>query len=123
LDRGGELVWSRPINRAGASRPLRMALGPEGRIYVIGELVGDADFGRGTIPAVSAAKQHFVASFDLDGENRWGLLFGGLGNLTPHDVTVDEAGTVLTSFSFTDTVMIGDGRYTPGDPPATMVVR
>lgn len=122
LDPAGEVVWTRPINHAGPSRPWQIERGPDGRIYVAGAVYGDADFGRGSIPAASSSVQHFVASFDADGENRWGVLFGGLTGLSSGGLSVDDAGDILTSFSTYDVVTVGGDVYTPS-PSAAMVLR
>jgi hypothetical protein len=107
LDSDGTAIWAARIGDAANQLevPIELAIDHQDNVYLYGVMVGSFTIGNDTYAADGA--DGFIASFDGDGNPRWGRLIGGSGNQRLRGLAVDPAndeivvaGFYTDSFSF-----------------------
>lgn len=101
----GALRWAKHFGATGIDAARAVAAAPDG-VAVAGSFDGTIDFGDD--PLVSAGgRDAFVAYYDDWGTLLWSQRFGGPGDDEVAALSVDLAGSVLLTGSFTGTIDLG----------------
>jgi hypothetical protein len=82
-------------------------------IYVAGIFLGETDFDPGPdldLHNSNGEKDAFLSKFDTDGNFRWARTFGGSGNDEAYDIGINQAGNILITGKFSNSV-----DFDPGD--------
>ena len=80
--------------------------------FVTGYFQGAVDFGGGALTSTSGSTDIFVAKFSAAGTHLWSRRFGGTEEDIGLAIAADEAGNVLVTGFFEDTVDFGGGALT-----------
>jgi hypothetical protein len=87
-----------------------VAVGPDGNVFVGGELLSAADFGGGPLVSDPAnGNDAFLVSYSKEGKHRWSKRFGGSSYDRFFGLGVDAAGNVYATGEFTPGTDIGAG--------------
>lgn len=87
----------------------------QGGVYVSGTFAGTLDLGGGPLQAVGSDDM-YLARLDGDGEHRWSMRFGEIGQQpTPMVVSAPDGGVVLFR-EFVGTIDLGDGLRVADGP-------
>jgi hypothetical protein len=105
MDCPGDVVWAEGYGAPGADLGARVAVAPNGEIYVVGEQSGPIDFGGG--PKTGAA---FVIKLGPAGNHLWST---ALPNCSRPRVAVGADSTPVLTAVHSDTVTLGPETY-PG---------
>jgi hypothetical protein len=111
----GEHLWSHAFDAPGAG--FGVATDNAGAVIMAGNLLGDADFGGGSLGVVYPENECavFVAKFNPSGGHTWSHRFGGSDSCDEaFDVAVDSAGDVWMTGFFEAGVDFGGGPL-PGN--------
>ena len=102
LSAAGNLLWVRQAGGPGLDRGIRLALGTNGRLIVVGQFMATADFQGTLLSAQGGSVDLFVASLDAGtGQQQWVLQGGGLtGFDRPAGVSVAPNGDVVVAGEF-----------------------
>ncbi len=103
LDASGNDRWVWGAGGAERDDARRIAIGPDGNLYVAGRFGGTVDFGNGPVSAKSG-DDIFVLSLTPAGALRWVKDFGGTGADSPSGIAVTSDSTVVVGGLFSDTV-------------------
>lgn len=106
----GDLQWAVPFIGPGFDRGDRIAVDPNGNIYVGGLLSNTLDFSNTTATS-NGGIDIFFASFDSDGDLRWETHFGGASSDICYGVYAD-GDELLAVGHFNGTVDFGFGNVT-----------
>jgi len=111
FSQGGLHKWSLSFGSPKIEDLSRVAIGPDGAIFVI---VGFQDtINLGGDDLTSAGNTDIaLAKFSHFGRFEWGIRLGGPSSETPAGVTVDPEGNIFVSGSFSDTAIVGDQSIT-----------
>jgi PKD repeat protein len=109
FDTNGNHIWSRQIGTANSEDQARgVAVDASGNVVVAGYVMGATDFGGGSVAIVGNANGYVAKYSAATGAYSWAKLFTGANTDSYGDaVTVDGAGNVLVSGSFTVTTDFG----------------
>lgn len=114
-DATGNWMWAKgfqtlPNSTTDASIPQAIAIDAMGDVIVTGYFSGETDFG-GTSINVSNAEM-FVAKLDgINGDLKWVISGGGIGDQQATDVVVDAAGNIFVSGVTQNNVRFGTNSY------------
>ncbi len=99
-DRDGYLEWVRTASSSGVDIARGVAIGPEGSVYVVGNIGGETvfDSADGRIETVSShgPEDGFVARYDEAGVLDWVFAYGGEAKSTLRDVCLLGNGDIAT---------------------------
>jgi hypothetical protein len=128
LDPNGKVLWSRFTDQATQTYAWGLAVDDSGNVWVAGSLwSGSIDFGEGSTPTERVSSGMYYAKLDPNGKplfvrafdvtkSKFSPSFGG--------IFVDAKGNaVALAPTLTGSVDLGGKMLTPGDTPATFVVR
>ena len=110
LNVDGNFAWAFNIGGPQQELALGMDVSSDGNVYITGFFNDTVDFDPGagvdqrTAPGGS---QGYVLNLDSNGEYVYATVFGGAGNVTAYDVSVNSGGEVFAAGSFTNDVAIG----------------
>jgi hypothetical protein len=99
--------WARSFG--GGSEAYSGAVDRDGNILVTGFFTGTIDFGGGPLESVDGGDDVFVVKLSPLGRHLWSRAYGGAGSDYGLNVAVDDAGDVVVTGVFTETVDFGDG--------------
>ncbi|MBP6390334.1 MAG: gliding motility-associated C-terminal domain-containing protein [Flavobacteriales bacterium] len=104
LDASGALVWWQQGGGTGLDRGLRLTLGPNNTLTVVGQFMATADFQGETLTSQGGSVDLFVCQLNAaDGTQQWIKSGGGLtGFDRPADVSVSSAGQIVVTGEFRD---------------------
>ncbi len=100
--------WSKCFGGTSLDYGQKVAIDPNGNVFVTGCFKEEADFGGGPM-ASTGGKDIFLVKFDPSGNHLWSGAFGGTGDDEGLDVIVDQAGNVIITGQFSETVDFGGG--------------
>jgi gliding motility-associated-like protein len=114
LDNAGNFVWVKQLDSGTPSFGNRSgSIDGSGNIYLMGNLVGTADFdpGAGSFNLTSSAGSVdiFVCKLDNDGKFVWAKRMGASGEERANCISVDPLGNVYTTGYFRNTVDFDPG--------------
>lgn len=107
LTAGGALGWARDIGDSGADSVRGVATDATNNVIVTGWFADDVDIDPGagvTVLSSLGERDALVAKYTSAGALTWGRSFGGIGIDNGAAVTVDGAGRVYVTGSFSDVV-------------------
>ncbi|MFZ6183941.1 nucleotide-binding protein [Nannocystis pusilla] len=107
FDSGGNAMWAKRFGNGASQIGRGLAIGGGGRVTLVGEMSGSADFGGG--PLMTAQVFGFAAQFESDGSHRWSKMLGQAGGALPLNVATDGTGNVLVTGNFTNMCDFGGG--------------
>ncbi|MFO0756804.1 MAG: SBBP repeat-containing protein [Byssovorax sp.] len=103
---GGGCLWSKTFGNLGAgnnvSEVKSVASDAAGNVYLLGYLIGSADFGGGVLTSASVGESDvLIAKYSPAGAHLWSKRFGAAGNQYARSIAVDSQGNaVITGFFF-----------------------
>lgn len=110
-DASGGHLWSYRIGGPGADFVVRHAVDDLGDVTLTGSFRDSVDFGNGTVTSAGSS-DIFVSRYSSDGHRSWSVQFGGLGGDNGAGVTIDAAGDIVLTGSFSHVVDLGGGELT-----------
>ncbi|AKT43310.1 hypothetical protein [Chondromyces crocatus] len=105
FDPKGELVWSHVLTE---TRPYDVAFDGAGSVIVAGALLGQTDFGGGSLAPADEARL-FLVKLDGDGKHLWSQRFGPSDEYPSAALTVKDGGEILLAATMTGTADVGGG--------------
>ncbi len=113
LDPNGNFIWARTFGGNYEDVGMSIAFDHIGSIFVTGWFKGSVDFdtsqGTTDIHTSSGQTDIFIEKLDASGNFSWARTFGGADYDYANTIVVDNAGNVLTSGSFLQTVDFDPG--------------
>jgi hypothetical protein len=107
--------WPKMFGGSDSDFVRAMALGPDGRLILAGEMRDQWDFGTETLEtAVIGGRTALMMSFEPDGTPLWGRVLGGLGHTHAHGVAVSPSGTIATCGTKQSPLTHGDNVQSEG---------
>lgn len=106
FDSTGAFKWAHAFGSTSSDSAYDVALTADGGCVVVGEVTGDADFGAGVLSALGGTDA-FIAAYDSGGNLSWAELFGGPGNETGRDLSVNANGDIFVGGFFNGTAVFG----------------
>lgn len=102
FDLNGNLIWAKGMGGAASESLGEVALGPEGNIYLVGRLNGEADFDPSGFDyfLTSPGQDAFVAALNAQGEFVSARTWGGTSVDYSVGVATDAAGNVYVTGNF-----------------------
>jgi hypothetical protein len=114
----GDIAWARHLGNASDQVAHALTVNGNGHLFLAGKLAGALDIDGHTI-ASGGSSDIYLASFDADGQLRWGKSFGDAGEQTgPLFLAPTPAGGVVLAGAFSGTVDFGGGARTAGGEDA-----
>lgn len=104
-------VWSRTVGGPTNCSVDAIALEPSGNIITTGGFRGTTNFGGDTFSSVGSYDA-YLAKFDPNGSHIWSRAFGSPGYDGGSGLSVDDAGNVLVTGSFQDSISLGGSVLT-----------
>ena len=123
LDSTGALLWWAQGGGPGIDRGIKLCVGGNGMVAVVGEFMGTATFGGTTLISQGGSQDLFLALFDAaTGTMQWIDDGGGtLAGDRPYGVTIAPSGNVTMAGEFRGTSAIGSATLTSMLDPNTML--
>lgn len=109
-DRHGNPIWTRQFGDSSNQYAGDLVVGSDGDIVLVGRAFGIIDLG-GTPLDARGTDDVFIARFDADGNHRWSTMVGGIDPERSERVTVDPAGDVYVTGTFTGDATFGDLQF------------
>lgn len=110
LDPAGNAVWGKRFGNNASQIARGLAIDGDGRVTIVGEMGGSADFGGG--PITTAQTYGFIAQFESDGSHVWSRMLGYAGGAQPAAVATDGVDNVLVTGYFVNICDFGGGPLT-----------
>ena len=108
----GDVAWVKTFGGPSDDMVFRIALDPQGSIFVLGTFVYEASFGGDKFKAAGNSDSDIVlAKYDADGNHIWSKRFGNAFNDVAGGLAVDQAGNVTFTGSFDQSIQVGDKEY------------
>ncbi len=92
LDAGGSYSWIKTAGGTRVDRALAAAATPDGKLFVTGQINGEATFGAAKFKPKNTYHDAFVARYSPSGSVVWVRGAGGLGTDVGQNIAVDSAG-------------------------------
>ena len=92
LDAGGAYAWVKTAGGAKVDRALAAAATADGKLFVTGQVNGEASFGAAKVKPNSSYHDAYVARYSPSGSVVWARGAGGLGTDAGQNIAVDSAG-------------------------------
>jgi outer membrane protein assembly factor BamB len=108
LDPMGKCEWAKSYGNDLIQYAQAMQVDSEGNVAVVGEFVGDVNFGKGVISG-TGDRDAFVLMLDKDGETLWSERFGGPDLQGAQVVVFDGSGGLIVAGRFAGSVDFGVG--------------
>jgi hypothetical protein len=112
----GSCIWSKAFGVAGVgniSEVKALATDAGGNVYMLGYLIGTANFGGGNLSSTTPGESDvLLAKYGPDGAHLWSKRFGGASNQYARGAAVDSQGNVIITGFFFGTVDFGGGLLT-----------
>jgi len=118
----GEHLWSTSYGGQGNAAGHSITIDGTGDVLTTGTFMVAIDPGGGTFTSAGNGDV-FIAKHDANGTHLWSKSFGGLMSDYGNEVTIDEAGNVLVSGSFKESVDLGAGPLTSAGGSDVFVVK
>lgn len=115
MNSGGDLTWVKNLGGTDNDQARALAVDADGNCYVAGHFSGTADFdpGAGTENLTSNGSQDaFIAKLTSNGDYVWAKSLGGTDNDQALSISVDGAGYVYTTGTFSGTADLDPGAGT-----------
>lgn len=109
-DNDGNLKWLESGGGTYIDDVYSIALGLDGDIYLAGSYTGNAHFGKLSLPEIGEGDA-MVIKYSKDGEAKWQLHGGGIGEDDFSGIEVDNTGGVFITGSNQESAQF-DGQYT-----------
>jgi hypothetical protein len=107
------VLWARKYGAAGDEVPYSIATGPDGNLYVAGQLTGACNLGGANVTAAGAA-DIFIAKYDSIGVHQWSQRYGTAGYSYGYGICVDSGTNIVVTGSFQSSLNFGNGTtFTP----------
>ena len=98
--------WSKRFGASGDQRGLGLAVGADGRIVMVGRMVGMANFGAGALTSAGGFDA-FVAKFEPDGTLIWAKRYGSSNDEEARAVAIDPMGNIIVVGNHAGTIGFG----------------
>jgi hypothetical protein len=108
LDVTGKQIWSKRFACSDDASVVKLAVDSANNVLVWGNFGGFVDFGGGAVPTVGGGDL-FLTKLDAAGTPLWSKTFGDKEEQFGADMTVDSAGNVVVTGTFTSTLDFGGG--------------
>lgn len=102
----GTHQWSKQVGSVGDDIGQSVVTDPSGNVYTTGFFSGSADFGGGAL-VPGGASAVYIAKYNSGGTHQWSQRGNGMGTSTGRAVSIDAAGSVLFTGSFTSSINLG----------------
>ena len=113
LSSSGAHVWSRNFGSWSDDAANGVAFDSSGNVVVVGNFLGNVDFGGVIVQSVSSTPDIFLAKYSAaTGQLAWARGFGSAGVEAGNGVAVDGTGNVIMTGLFRNTVDFGGGPLT-----------
>lgn len=113
----GDHLFSKSFGDAAQQVPRAMAIGPQGRVYVTGNVSGVTDFGGGALTSAGLTDA-FLAEFDENGGHLFSILYGNNEDQSGRDIAADPkgnsivlGGTFRGEINFTTAQLVSAGAF------------
>jgi hypothetical protein len=104
LNSSGNLVWAKRIGKNGGDFSNSIAVDDSGNVYITGSFTGSAvdfDPGPGTYPMSTAGSYDiYILKLDAAGNFAWAKQFGAAAPDNGNSITIDKAGYIYATGSF-----------------------
>jgi hypothetical protein len=99
-------LWSQRFGSTSVDAGMAVAVDVFDNVFVTGYFSNTANFGGGNLES-SGPTDIFLAKYDATGAHQWSLRFGGAGDDNGVSIAVDNAGSVIITGFFQQTVNFG----------------
>ena len=107
----GDVQWVKTFGGPADDTIVRIALDPQGGIFVLGTFVYEASWGGEKFKAAGNSDTDIaLAKYDADGNHQWSKRFGNAFNDVAGGLAVDQAGNVTFTGSFDQSIQL-DKEY------------
>lgn len=119
LGADGRGAWIRPVGGGDTDNVRGVGAGPDGSVYISGEISGPAILIDREVPAIGSRGDEYLARLDRNGGLMWVVSFGGPGIGTGAELVADPGGVIVSSLA-DRTVTVRLNREVIGtlDPPS-----
>jgi hypothetical protein len=106
LDVSGKKMWSTSFACADDTSVVKIAVDSASNVFVFGNFSTSVTFGKDTLVGAGSG-DFFLAKLDSNGAPLWSKRFGDIGDQSGAGMTVDGAGNVLLTGTFTGALSFG----------------
>ena len=108
----GDVLWVKTFGGPADDTIYRVAVDPQGSIFVLGTFVYEASWGGDKLKAAGNSDNDIVlAKYDRDGNHVWSKRFGNAFNDVAGGLAVDPAGNVTFTGSYDQSITLGETEY------------
>jgi hypothetical protein len=108
----GDVLWVKTFGGPADDTIYRVAVDPQGSIFVLGTFVYEATWGGDKLKAAGNSDSDIVlAKYDRDGNHVWSKRFGNAFNDVAGGLAVDPAGNVTFTGSYDQSITLGETEY------------
>jgi hypothetical protein len=112
LGPAGDVLWVKTFGGPADDTIYRVAVDPQGSIFVLGTFVYEATWGGDKLKAAGNSDSDIVlAKYDRDGNHVWSKRFGNAFNDVAGGLAVDPAGNVTFTGSYDQSIKLGETEY------------
>jgi hypothetical protein len=108
----GDVLWVKTFGGPSEDTIYRVAVDPQGSIFVLGTFIYEATWGGDKLKAAGNSDTDIVlAKYDRDGNHVWSKRFGNAFNDVAGGLAVDPAGNVTFTGSYDQSITLGETEY------------
>ena len=99
LNADGSGAWIRPVGGGETDNVRGVGAGPDGSVYISGEISGPAVLIDREVPSIGSRGDEYLARLDRNGGLMWVVSFGGPGLGTGAELVADPGGVIVSSLA------------------------
>lgn len=114
FDKNGKLLWAKSAGGNNGDEPATATrefhVDKNGNAYCTGSNWSEFTFSGQTIKTVAGSEDIFLLKYDTNGNERWGIDYGGLGRNAGRGITTDKYGHIFLTGSFDEKTLNIDNQ-------------